>query len=396
MLAVPLLALLLISAPGGATPAPADTTWTTLAAKGRWGTVRLTPIRRIGQEPDATAFGRISATAPDPHGGVLVFDAKPATYSLVLLDSLGRVHANFGGKGEGPGEYRRGASIAMTSDGKPVTYETSSGRITVWSADGKLEKTLRAGAGVGGIANLGSLRLGPPGTVYIFQSVPFDGPSLGEALFTIRPRRAYVVDLRTGSTRVLAGQDPLPPSTVESPFGKQFFRIGLASGRIAGVSSDRLGFHLVAPDSSRVTGFTVDATPPAVVPGERRELEQLSDYMQQNFAATFRPPRWPVPNHKQIVTDAVSDHQGRIWLRLATEGVVGPPRMLAKTSGAEEFIGRYRDKVRYAGFLESGTFLGIVDFPDGLDRVVFSDHYAWGMMTDEDGLEYLVQFRLPG
>jgi hypothetical protein len=371
-----------------------DTNWITLDGRGRWPAgATLQPVRRIGQGADATAFGRISRLAAHPDGGVVVMDAEPADAPIVLLDSLGRVRASFGSFGEGPGQFGRGSSIAVTPDHLVVIYDSQRARLTVFDSRGNLVRTVST-LPLGGIGNLGSVRPGPRGTVFIAQYVKSSDPRPSASLWLDQPRRIHAVNLLTGASTLVPHQEPLPPHLERSVFAPLAFRDVTVEGEVVGAIGTRLAFHRTATTGAAVRGYLVAAEAPRVLPEERQEMERFVEFQQASMLEIFRPPRREVPTIKPLVTGLSTDHRGRIWLERGTTGVVGPPRMLAKTP-AGEVTGRYHDRPSFAAFLASGTYLGTVDFPNEVERLVFSGDYAWGVERDVDGLEYLVQFRLP-
>ncbi len=79
------------------------------------GAWRLEPDLQVGEIDGPLAFGRINWVAPGPDGGMLVLDAQ--THLVHVFDSTGRQVRRFGGEGEGPGEFRRPASVTALDDG---------------------------------------------------------------------------------------------------------------------------------------------------------------------------------------------------------------------------------------------------------------------------------------
>jgi len=75
---------------------------------------RLEPDLQVGEIDGPLAFGRINWVAPAPGGGMLVLDAQ--THLVHVFDSIGRPVRSFGGEGEGPGEFRRPASVTALDD----------------------------------------------------------------------------------------------------------------------------------------------------------------------------------------------------------------------------------------------------------------------------------------
>jgi hypothetical protein len=77
---------------------------------------RLEPDLQVGEIDGPLAFGRVSWVGPGPDGGLLVLDAQ--SHLVHVFDSEGRTVLRFGGEGEGPGEFRRPASVVALEDGR--------------------------------------------------------------------------------------------------------------------------------------------------------------------------------------------------------------------------------------------------------------------------------------
>lgn len=353
----------------------------------------LQPLRRIGHTTSATTFGRLDLIIAEPGGGALVKDASPVGRPLMRFGADGALQGSMGAFGEGPGEFRGASTVAVTPQGEVVVYDSYRARITVFDGAGKLLRTLSLRE-LGGFANIGHVRPGPTGTVFIGQIVRSDLVKPLQELWWHPLRRYAAVDLVTAKVTPLPWQEPLPPPVPVRTFGPQYFRQPLINGQLVEVASERLGFRVLGPEGE-VTRVTMAFTRPRLSRAERLEQERYREVVLTTLDEAFRPPRWEIPIEKQAVTDLMTDHQSRIWLRIATDGVVGPEQRLFSSSSGEEVTGRYRDRQLWAAFLPSGRFLGAILLPDSIEKVAFAGNYAWGLDRDEDDLQYLVQFRLP-
>jgi hypothetical protein len=382
-------------ATGGGSAETSDTLWQEVTSPPRWGRASiLTRVRRIGQSGGATDFGRITRIVPAPDGGIAVLDGDAVGPSLHTFDATGRLRTSVGRFGEAPGEITRGTSIAVTLDGEILAFNGFSKRLTRWSADGTLLSASRAEA-TGGFGTVAAIRPGPVGYVFVTELVRPGRVSPAEDRWTYFPDRFHLLALADGRVTTVPTLGALPPPTVAMPHGARHFQLALPSGRVVGVWSDRLGFHWPHSPSGRYHGVWRPADRPEIQREERIELQQYDAKMRELVPTQLRPPAWTIPLIKQIVTGATTDHQSRVWLRLATTGVEGPPRTVLSQNDGTRITMRFRDRVRYAAFLENGSFLGEVEFPGTPDQVVFSGKYAWGVEEGEDGLQYLVQYRLP-
>lgn len=162
------------------------------------------------------------------------------------------------------------------------------------------------------------------------------------------------------------------------------------------MSSDVLGFSWWTANGT-VRGVRRLVAAPAVLEQERREWEAVEDYVEANFPPIFRPRRsGPMPKQKQVITGAVADPTGLLWLARSTPGMIGEPRTEASIpNGPAAPLLRYRDRLLYSVFTNEGEYLTDVLFPDGIEHLVFAGRTAWGVAHDESGWEELVKFEVP-
>jgi hypothetical protein len=126
----------------------------------------LTPLRRVGHTTTATAFGRIDHIVAEPGGGVMVKDGSPVGRPLLRFGADGALQASMGAFGEGPGEFRGASTFAVTPQGEVAVYDSYRARLTVFDGAGKLLRTLSLRE-LGGFGNIGHVRPGPAGSVFI-------------------------------------------------------------------------------------------------------------------------------------------------------------------------------------------------------------------------------------
>lgn len=355
--------------------------------------VRLSAVRRIGETDGSVGFGKISHLVADPTGGVLAFDVAPEGKPLLRFTPEGVPLSGIGGFGDGPGEFGRGSSATITREGLVVVYDARRARLTVWGQDGQPLRTIavRGLAGAGWVAHV---RPGPPGSVFVGHlAVPTSLPP-GTVAWTHLSSRYWLVNLTSGVVTPLPWQEPLPATTPVRPFGERSFRQPLVSGELIDVTSNELGFRVLGGDGGP-RQVRLPFTRPSVSRAERLEQEQYAAYLRERLPPTHRPAVWETPAVKQAATDLKTDHKGRIWIRVATEGVAGRVRALASNSDGGTLEGRMQDRQVWVAFLPTGKYLGAVLFPDSIEDVVFSGGYAWGIERDDDDLQYLVQFKLP-
>lgn len=76
---------------------------------------RLELERQVGERDGPAAFGRVNWVAPGPRGGMIVLDAQASR--VHAFDVEGAEVSRFGGRGEGPGEFMRPATVTPLADG---------------------------------------------------------------------------------------------------------------------------------------------------------------------------------------------------------------------------------------------------------------------------------------
>lgn len=100
--------------------------------------------------PEASQRPPLSAPvhiAVDPRRGRLfLLELKPPAVRVYALAD-GAYLASLGGEGDGPGEYRYPASMAVSGSGE-LAVLSMSGRVTYWAADGSLAGVVQAGSGL--------------------------------------------------------------------------------------------------------------------------------------------------------------------------------------------------------------------------------------------------------
>lgn len=96
------------------------------------------------QSPPLTAPVDIAVDAE--RGRLYLLELKPPTVHVYALTD-GAYRASLGREGDGPGEYRYPASIAVGRSGE-LAVLTLSGRVTFWARDGSLAGVVEAGGGL--------------------------------------------------------------------------------------------------------------------------------------------------------------------------------------------------------------------------------------------------------
>ena len=100
-------------------------------------------VYRVGSlaGEDWEQFGNVRKVAFDEAGHLYVFDGQADR--IVVVGSDGEYMRGFGRKGEGPGEFRNAAAVAVMRDGRVVVADTGHRAYQVFDANGIFERMVR-------------------------------------------------------------------------------------------------------------------------------------------------------------------------------------------------------------------------------------------------------------
>lgn len=376
----------------------ADTTIVRTLSGSVWGVeAMLVPEVSIGEMegPDEYLFGRIWSLAVDDDRNVYVFDEQ--AQHVRVFDAAGVYLRTLGGRGEGPGEFNRAEAVAVFPDGRLAVRDPGNMRVQVFDPDtGATDEWeynsgnhYRAGAplytDVRGRTFLLTTDQSGEDIVIVLGS---DGthldtlpePSMDYEQFTVRAE--HVTEESSSSV------------TARVPFTHGFFWAVHPSGHfLTGLSSD---YSIDLARDGGVLRIERDYDPVAVSEGERdHERESLVRMIR------FSVPDWTwdgsrIPDHKPVFQDLLVGRDGRIWVRLSTEG----QRVENEDHDPENPFSYpviWTTSIRYDVFESDGTYLGVVVPPDGFsaspDPVVDGDH-VWAVTRDELGVERVVRYRI--
>lgn len=375
-----------------------DTTIVRTLSGSVWGAeAMLVPEVSIGEleGPDEYLFGRIWSLAVDDDRNVYVFDEQ--AQHVRVFDAVGTYMRTVGGRGEGPGEFSRAEAIAVLPDGRLAVRDPGNMRVQVFDPDtGATEEWeynsgnhYRAGAplytDVGGRTFLLTTDQSGDDIVIVLGS---DGthmdtlpePSMDYEQFTVRAE--HVAEESSSSV------------TARVPFTHGFFWAVHPSGHfLTGLSSD---YRLDLERDEGVFRIERNYAPVPVSEGERdHERESLVRMIR------FSVPGWTwdgsrIPDHKPVFEELLVGRDGRIWVRLSTEG----QRVENEEHDPENpfsYPVTWRTPIRYDVFESDGTYLGVVVAPDEFSaspEPVFDRDYVWGVTRDELGVERVVRYRI--
>lgn len=389
----------------------------------RWGgSARLVEELSIGEElgDDAYLFGQISdAWATDER--IYVVDAQvPAVRAY---DHQGNFLHRVGGVGQGPGEYTRPLSIAVTADGRVLVTDLEAARLNVFDAGGKHVDDWRLGSPM---AALG-LQLAPDGTVYTrVAEMPSE---MGPNVQMTQGMRAIGPDGHTGDTLFPPEIEwEAPSQSIDVGAGRRIslsvmpftprYQWVMAPGgaMIAGVGNE-YRFEIHGPDGA-VKAVEKVWEPVPVNPDEREFRAEMAAAQVRQMDPDFSIPTSDLPAHKPAFTGFSPDRSGRLWVARqgpsepdpdCREGGSGSGMFVmmrsdggtqvgADPGGDSEYDGEcWRNTHLFDVFdIATGEFLGTVPAPEpGFTQVRFAnDDTVLAAVNDELGTVRLKKYRL--
>ena len=378
-----------------------DTTVVRTLSGSVWGsTARLVPEVSVGERdgPEEYLFGSVLSIAVDPAWNLYVLDRH--AMHVQVYDSMGTHLETLGRRGEGPGELARAEAIAVLPDGRLLVRDPGNGRVQVFGPGPR------------------ELDQWPynPGNTYTMAPLYTDAQDrvflsakdLSREDFTM-----HLIVLGTDGTQ--ADTLPEPTSDYQAPsvhaehtgedgqtasftgpvpFAPRFLWTMHPNGRfLSGISAE---YRLDLPTADGVLRIERVHAPVPVSDAER-------DYERQNTVriVRFTVPNWrwsgpPIPQFKPVFRELAAGRDGRIWVRLSTEG-----RRVENEDGDPDnpFLQpvSWHEATRYDVFEPDGTYLGAVDAPEDFQSFpppVFDGDHVWAVTADEVGVERVVRYRI--
>ena len=301
------------------------------------GVVHLRTISG-GKQP----FGTVVSLAADSLDRVFVADQMAGT--IEVFDSAGAQVAEYGGKGNGPGEFQFLTSVGL--DGEDlVALDRHLGRLTVWRSDGGVatrewpSDSLGAPGGFltgdAGLYLVGQVRRGPPVVYYTTPPVENTTP---------RPEIRYALFHARGTLEAL----PALRDTAVDAEGPRCH----SPGHLVGLRA----FFPTGPLRAFLPGHEL-----AMASTERFRIDVV-DAITGDTARTILEDYPPIP-----VTD-------RVWERAAREFRETENRYGAFTNcRLDDLRPSVRPPIRAAFSDDTGRLWAEIPTPEGFDAVVFKD-----------------------
>ncbi len=390
---------------GGAWRAAVDTaggvtTVRTLAGRVWRDTARLVEEASIGAVAGEEAYllGHVVGLAADGRRIYVLDDQVPV---VRVYDWEGRHLRDIGGEGEGPGEFRNPAGVAVGPDGLVYVHDGGQGRITVFTAGGALVETRRTPSFN---TYVPALTVSPDGLpcaprltnpeapVHRWRSAMVcygpDGPvgdTLGPPAFDYEPPRLPARGRRGVSFNVV----PFAPRLVWS--------MSPSGAVLAGVPDD---YRFQVRRGGRTTVVEKASWEPVPVRDDeaawhRRFIVVMNRAVEPGWS--WNGP--PIPGHKPAYHRLVGDRDGRVWVARPGPG----ERLEGGTEDSDDpadffFNPLWRDRLLLDVFEEGGRYLGPVEAPTGmrfaLPRPWILHDVVVAVVEDERGVQYVKRYRL--
>jgi len=371
-----------------------DTITVRTLAGSEWGAASLEEELRIGRVDGAEheMFGQIGALAVTPDGDILIYDAQANQVRRFGPD--GQFRGVLGGAGSGPGEYRHVAGMAVLADGRIVVYDFGNRRLNLYTAAGESLATWVVGTSG---AEMRPLYPQPDGGVLLHD--------LWYRTDGARPDHLLVRLDAQGSradTVVIPGMDYRRPGLelrTESrstgqliPFTASREWAVTTSGDLVTMTGDRYVMDVRRAGTGSVLRITraVGAVP--VSAEERLAEEARITAFFQRLAPDWRWDGPAIPATKPPLRSLHTGRDGSIWVQIAQPG-----HALAAADRLPTLRSHVSEPVVFDRFDADGRLLGQVRAPDRLvllPQPVLDRDRAWGVVRDENGVEFVVRFRI--
>ncbi len=385
---------------------------------GPWGpdpaTVR--EVLRIGvvEGAEPYQFSRISDVEIDPDGRILVGNGHTTT--VRVFDPEGRFLREFGGSGDGPGEFIMVNRVVATDGDVTVIDWQGEGRSTRFSLEGRVLATARH---TGPDGRRVTPSFWTPAGWYGSVSVPGgDREPLPEGTPVMTPRTLHLMG--QGAGEVVPGSEvDLPPAiglyatAARGGTGRDWGLVSVA--RPTGV--DRAGHWIVAggipyrievfaPDGVPIRHITRDYDPVPLDLEEEVEAhlalaeaaylsddfpmgpEQGRSQFEQYRERVAVQARFPVPDHRPPARSLLVSPEGSFWV----ERVDHIPAARLAVELTLPFATERLEPLPslWDVFDAGGRLLGQAELPPRFTPFRLRGDRVWGVLEDDMGVEYVV------
>lgn len=376
-----------------------DTTVVRTVSGSVWqGNATLVPEVAVGEldGPEEYLFGSVRSITVDDDHNLYVLDGQAS--HVRVYDSAGTYVATLGREGEGPGEFEVPIGIAV-SEGRVLVRDPANARVQLFHLGTWEAEEWRYGPS--DIYVNSPLYTDDRGRIYVdiatdeeqrFVVMGPDGAHLDTILAPGAPPDFDDRQYRLQATGETARGVAHVSATV--PFSPGWYWTIHPTGHFLSALSTAYRIHLVT--DSGVLRIERNHTPVAVSDGERAGHRQPIVDRMRRYDAGWSWDGPGIPDHKPPFRGLRAGTDGRIWVRLWTEG-----RQVANEdhdpSNPASAPYTWIQPLRYDVFEADGTYLGAVDLPEGFSLSappVFGRSFVWAVERDDLGVERVRRYRL--
>lgn len=359
----------------------------------------LVPEISVGELDGAEEylFGSISSIAVNDRWDLYVLDEQ--AQHVRVFDADGGYVETLGGRGEGPGEFGYAEAVALLPDGRLVVRDSRNNRISVFGPDPG--QTDQWGFDAGNSGSNHPLHIDVQGRTYLttrdlsstdwVMHIIVLGPD-GTHLDTL-PEPSSPVE-RPMLTAEHAAEWGTSSTSAHVPFSPVFQWTVHAGGHfISGLPSE---YRINVPHDDGVLRIERTTTPAPIHDEERTRARERVERSMRNTDPDWSWDGPPIPEHKPFYQQLLVGRDGRIWVRLVTEGHPVEKGNQDPENPRSEPV-TWEESLRYDVFQPDGTYLGVVVPPDGFSpfvQPVFDGDHVWGVTRDDLGVERVVRYRI--
>jgi hypothetical protein len=370
-----------------------------------WGAnVQLTKVFAIGEAdgPPEYAFGRIGYFASFSDGRFYVYDEKDV--QLRLYDPAGKFVAKVGGKGDGPGEYRRLMGMGILGDSLLVAWDVRNNRVSYFARDGKyvtsfvLERASQFngpqafGVDAKGLLYLRATAVRPtsPDGMRIENYVRYSASGTAIDSIRIPPAASAKGGCSPASTDGRRSNFPIETVFALYPAG------GMIEGR-----TDQYAFTVPSSASGKAIVIEHRYDPVPLRAEERAEWDAIAQYLanlprRPPAPNIMVPPPFeprPLPRVKPAFRELIGDADGRVWVGVYT---TAEKRVLSPRSGRDPASPQitWRERSVYDVFSRDGKFLGRVALPPQSALLGARGDRIWVQSVGENDEEMIIAYRI--
>jgi len=345
-------------------------------------------------------FGAIQSVAVDRAGRIYAADV--ISQEIRVFSPAGDPLPSIGRKGRGPGEFTGLYDVVVARGDSLFAFDPIQQRVSVYAIrdSAALAYTTDVSFRLGKRASY-SLLVPSSGGMILQYATPFGNHNLDahrEVVVRVLDHRGALVKdslLVIPDREFLVTRSPQYGYSVSPlPFGRQpVLRLG-ADDRLYYGWSDSLAIGIYSLHGRRVG--RIGARRPAVRVDEE-DLRALSGSYEAAFVRRLLQKardEGKIPSTRPAFKDFLVDERGAVWVNLLTQDdiQVGGDHGLRYTGAP----GRARDRSLWWVFDADGKHATTVTFPRDVTLHVIRGHDAYGVVTDDLGVQRIVRYRIPG